>query len=604
MVADALDVNERLAPDIVVLDEAQRIKNWSTKTAQAVKRLRSRYAFVLTGTPIENRIDELHSLMDFLNPAALGPLFRFNRDFYELDERGRPVGCRNLDVLHQRIKPFMLRRRKAEVETELPERTDRNHFVPLGDLQQQNYATHEQQVMHLVHIAQRRPLTQQEQDKLQRELAMMRMICDTNYILDPDDRTCPKLAEIEKLLDECVENDAKVIIFSEWERMLELVRDLCDERGTGYAWHTGSVPQQRRRAEINAFKDDPNCRVFLSTDAGATGLNLQAASVVINCDLPWNPAKLEQRIARAWRKHQTKPVTVINLISENTLEHRMLETLALKQTVATSVLDKPGEVKEIKLRSGRQAMVERLQQLVTPPGVGAGAAAQPPASPGRKLPADPALAFAQLAAEQINGALVRCEERYPQSGSHSVLVVVVDRNPLDWREKLDSLHDELFGRGKTDPLAPVQLEVIDRATDEAIQRLIGMGLISGTTRATRPLFPAGEGSEAAPLSAEETARVRACRERAARKVKMARVLGNTGFAEEARAALLETMLELGHALAVERRLPEPPNLADALQPPVSHGWGETLPMLRGFLQEAAADWKPVAERLAGLAAVT
>ncbi len=604
MVADALDVNDRLAPDIVVLDEAQRIKNWSTKTAQAVKRLRSRYAFVLTGTPIENRIDELHSLMDFLDPAALGPLFRFNRDFYELDERGRPVGCRNLDVLHQRIKPFLLRRRKADVETELPERTDRNHFVPLHDLQRQNYATHEQQVMRLVQIAQRRPLIQQEQDKLQRELAMMRMICDTNYILDPEDRTCPKLAEIEKLLDECGENDAKVIIFSEWERMLQLVRELCVERGTGYAWHTGSVPQQRRRAEINAFKDDPQCRVFLSTDAGATGLNLQAASVVINCDLPWNPAKLEQRIARAWRKHQTKPVTVINLISENTLEHRMLETLALKQTVAASVLDRPGQVKEIKLRSGRQAMVERLQQLVSPAGVGRGAGAQSAASPGGKLPADPALAFAQLAAGQINGALVRCEERYPQAGSHSVLVVVVDRNPLDWREKLKTLYDDLFGRGKTDPLAPVQLEVLDRTTDEAIQRLIGLGLISGTTRATRPLFPSGEGSEAVPLTAEETGRVRACRERAARKVKMARVLGNTGFADEARAALLAAMHELGHALAVEHRLPEPPTLDDALQPPVSHGWGETLPVLRGFLKEAASDWKPVAERLAVLACVT
>src|SRR5665213_593802 len=143
MVADTPEVNARLAPDVVVLDEAQRIKNWSTKTAQAIKRLRSRYAFVLTGTPIENRIDELHSLMDFLNPAVLGPLFRFNRDFYELDERGRPIGCRNLDLLHERIKPFMLRRRKVDVETELPERTDHNHFVPLHDLQKQNYAVHE-----------------------------------------------------------------------------------------------------------------------------------------------------------------------------------------------------------------------------------------------------------------------------------------------------------------------------------------------------------------------------------------------------------------------------------------------------------------------------
>ena len=139
MLADALEVNQRLRPDIVVLDEAQRIKNWSTKTTQAIKRLRSRYAFILTGTPIENRIDELYSLMDFLNPSLLGPLFRFNREYYDLDDRGRPAGYRNLDKLHERIKPHMLRRRKADVETELPERTDRNFFVPLSAEQQGEY---------------------------------------------------------------------------------------------------------------------------------------------------------------------------------------------------------------------------------------------------------------------------------------------------------------------------------------------------------------------------------------------------------------------------------------------------------------------------------
>jgi hypothetical protein len=596
MVADALDVNTRLAPDIVVLDEAQRIKNWGTKTAQAVKRLRSRYAFVLTGTPIENRIDELHSLMDFLNPAVLGPLFRFNRDFYELDERGRPVGCRNLDVLHTRIQPFMLRRRKTEVETELPERTDRNHFVPLHELQRQNYSAHEQQVLRLVNAAMRRPLTQPEQEKLQRELAMMRMICDTNYILDPDDRTCPKLAELEKVLDDCVANDAKVIVFSEWERMLELVRDLCDRRKLGHAWHTGSVPQQRRRAEINAFKEDPQCRVFLSTDSGATGLNLQAASVVINCDLPWNPAKLEQRIARAWRKHQTRPVTVINLISENTIEHRMLETLALKQSVAASVLDATGGVKEIKLRSGRQAMVERLQQLVTPARPGGAPAAAKPA-----LPADRALAFAQLAAGRINGALVACEERYPQAGPHSVLLVVVDREAANWREQLQGLHTDLFGPGQTDPLAPVQLEVIDRATHEALERLLAAGLITRTTRASRQLFPpAGPDRVPDALSAEELARAKAHRERAARQLKMARVLGEGGFGPEARPALLESVSALAAALAVEHRLPEPGAVQDALRPPLALHWAETLPALRTFVQEMEADWRPVAEALGRL----
>jgi superfamily II DNA or RNA helicase len=605
MVADSLDVNARVRPDIVVLDEAQRIKNWNTKTAQAVKRLRSRYAFVLTGTPIENRIDELHSLMDFLNPSVLGPLFRFNRDFYELDEKGRPIGCRNLDVLHQRIKPFMLRRRKAEVETELPERTDRNHFVPLSELQKQNYAAHEQQVLKLVNVALRRPLTKQEQERLQRELAMMRMICDTNYILDPEDRTCPKLGELENLIETSCENDLKVIVFSEWERMLELVRALCKRLKVGHAWHTGSVPQQRRRGEINLFKDDPNCRVFLSTDSGATGLNLQNASVVINCDLPWNPAKLEQRIARAWRKHQTRPVTVYNLISENTIEHRMLETLALKQSVASSVLDRAGEVKEIKLRSGRQAFVERLQQLVTPAHKTLGArpaGAVSPAPAADKLPADPALAFAQIASQRMPGIIHRCEEQYPLAGTHTVLTVVVERGAAEQVEKLRAVHGELFGPGKGDPLAPVQLEVMDCGTYETIQRLIAAGLISRTTRASRPLLT-GEGNpESAPLSPDELARAKGHRDQAGRKLKMAQLLGQGGFDAEARPLLLEALHILGRALAVERRLPEPVEAKDALQPPLSHAFAEALPNCRAFLETPALPWKPVAESLAPLIA--
>lgn len=599
MVPDALDVNARLAPDIVVLDEAQRIKNWNTKTAQAIKRLRSRYAFVLTGTPIENRIDELQSLMDFLQPSALGPLFRFNRDFYELDERGRPTGYRNLDLLHQRIKPFMLRRRKAEVETELPERTDENRFVQMTDLQKENYAAHEQHVMRLVSIAQRRPLLKQEQERLQRELAMMRMICDTNYILDPEDRTCPKLSELARLLDDCAENDAKVIVFSEWERMLELVRELCDKRGTGYAWHTGSVPQLRRRAEINAFKNDASCRVLLSTDAGATGLNLQNASVVINCDLPWNPARLEQRIARAWRKNQTRAVTVVNLVCENSIEHRMLDTLALKQSIAASVLDRAGEIKEIKLRSGRQAFVERLQQLVTPAGPRPHVPAQAGDATTRRLPSDPAIAFAQLASEKINGALVRCEERYPSSGAHSVLVVVVERDAPQFREQLASLHANLFGPGKTDPSAPVQLEILDRATDEAIERMIQAGLIARATRATRPLSPS-DSPEAAPLSPQELAKAKAHREAAARKLKMTEILSASGFDAEAQPSLLDGLRTLACALAIERRLPCPSDVEDVIKPPLSHCWADNLPLVKSAVEDPSGDNKLLVKKLADM----
>src|SRR5204862_4923544 len=138
--------------------------------------------------------------------------------------------------------------------------------------QQSEYEGHEGVVARLANIAKRRPLTQQESERLLRHLGMMRMVCDTDYILHPEHRECPKLAELEKLLEECRDNsEVKVIMFSEWERMLDLVRGLCRRLELGFAWHTGTVPQQRRRVEINNFKSDPACRIFLSTDSGATG---------------------------------------------------------------------------------------------------------------------------------------------------------------------------------------------------------------------------------------------------------------------------------------------------------------------------------------------
>ena len=143
MLADALDVNQRLQPDIVVLDEAQRIKNWSTKTTQAIKRLHSRYAFVLTGTPIENRIDEIYSLMGFLNPSCSARCSGSTANTMSWTSGAGPAATATWKSCNERIKPYMLRRRKADVETELPERTDRNHFVPLSAEQQGEYDAHD-----------------------------------------------------------------------------------------------------------------------------------------------------------------------------------------------------------------------------------------------------------------------------------------------------------------------------------------------------------------------------------------------------------------------------------------------------------------------------
>jgi len=595
MLKDALDVNIRLQPDIVILDEAQRIKNWSTQTAQAVKRLQSRYAFILTGTPIENHIDDIHSLMSFLDPSVLGPLFRFNREFYELDERGRPSGYQRLDQLHERIKPFLLRRRKVDVETELPGRTDQRYFVPLSAKQADSYAAHETQVARLVAVANSRPLTRQESEKLQRELAMMRMICDTNYILDPEDRACPKLSELEKILDECRSNgDVKTIIFSEWARMLELVKDLCEKMGIGYALHTGSVPQRRRRAEIQLFKNDPNCRVFLSTDSGSTGLNLQNASVVVNCDLPWNPARLEQRIARAWRKNQAKPVTVIHLVSENTIEQRMLDTLSSKQALADRILDMRGDLEAIKFRGGKQAFLSRLKQLVSPV-----PKQVTPIERKKTLPVDRGLGFSEIARKLLGSTCLRCEERYPADGAHSVIVVVVDRDAALHREKLSGPFEEFFGRDVSDPLAPVTLEVIDRSTDEAMERMVATGLISPSTRAIRDLSMSHEESSS-KITEEERQKAQEHRRQASRKLKMAALLGGGGLLEEEREALLQAGLWLGRALSVEHMLSEPSSLEETLRAPHAICWGDHLPAICNYAFDPSVAAAPAAIALRAL----
>ena len=588
MLGDSLDVNMHLKPDIVILDEAQRIKNWNTKTAQAIKRLKSRYAFVLTGTPIENRIDELYSIIDFLNPEVLGPLFRFNREFYQFDERGRPAEFSNLAKLRDRVAPLMLRRRKAQVETELPERTDRQYLVPLGESQKDPYREHENQVARLVSIAQRRTLTQQESDKLMRELNMARMTCDTNYILDGTDRSSPKIDELDRILDELLaDEDIKAVIFSEWVRMLELVRELCRKRGIAYAWHTGTVPQRKRRGEIQLFKGNPKCRVFLSTDSGGVGLNLQNASVVINCDMPWNPAKLEQRIARVWRKHQTRPVTVVNLITKETIEERMLGTLASKRELADGVLDGKGDLSQLKLkgRSG-EGFLSRLKQIITP-------AAQIPETAPPARPFDPCAHFVERAASLLGKNLAVCEERYPEDAPHTVLVTIVERDATQWKPRLEQLHVELFAN--QDPLSPVRLEVIDRATVEAVQRLAEAGIVQITHRAARHLYPMADAPP--PLSAEDMARVRTFRERSVRKLKMARLLQAEKMDEEAREALLAAVLETGRTLAIETRSPEPDSPATALAPPLSHAWGKAREILAVILSDSSASLTPAIELL-------
>jgi ERCC4-related helicase len=522
---DINEINNILAPDVIILDEAQRIKNWQTKTAVSVKRLKSPHAFVLTGTPLENRIDEIYSIVQFLDPRIFGPLFRFNRDFYQLDEKGRAVGYQNLDHLHERLQPVMLRRRKEDVEGQLPARTINTYFVAMHKEQTLRYEEYEAKAARLAATARRRPLKKEEMERLQQYLACMRMLCDTPYILDLECRISPKLQELGNLLEELMaDGDHKIIIFSEWQRMLELVRELAGELGLGYAWHTGQVPQAKRRGEIRRFKDDPDCRLFLTTDSGATGLNLQAADVVINLDMPWNPAKLEQRIARAWRKHQKRSVQVINLVSEHTIEHRMLTLLDQKRSLAEGVVDGKGG-REMALPSGRAAFLERMESLMT-----------------GKRPESQATATAADPLEQLRDAVLgKWSDHLDLMELHGAedrqtLLVVADR--LD-----DALQSTLARQlqGWLPDRTP-QLQLLDRDAFATIRRLIDAGVLHASPDTARTLYRAPAADR--PTDDGTSTRLAEARDRLARSEhqrRMAKVLTEGGFAAEAIAPMREAV---------------------------------------------------------------
>ena len=363
-------INDAMRPDIVILDEAQRIKNWQAKTSRRLKELRAPYAFILTGTPLENKIDDLYSLAEFIDPTLFGSLFRFNRQYYAFDANGHVTGMRNLGDLHAKAATILLRRRKEDVEETLPERTTRTYFTPLTGEQARKYAEFEDTVLRLWGTSRQRPLAAEEFDRLQRALACMRMVCDSCFLLDRENEDSPKLDEMERVLSDIVSSDPtrKIIVFSEWTRMVALAEERLIAMGLDYAIHTGSIPPEVRREEVERFRDDPSCRVFLATETGGTGLNLQVASVVLNLDQPWNPARIEQRVARAWRKRQQNDVLVVNLVSEGTIEHRILSTQKFKQGLADIVLDAKGDAAAFESADARASFMARLTTLVEGPG--------------------------------------------------------------------------------------------------------------------------------------------------------------------------------------------------------------------------------------------
>ncbi len=381
-----LDLIGRWSPDVLIVDEAQRVKNWNTVAARALKRIETPYAIVLTGTPLENRLEELVSIVQFVDRYRLGPTWRLRHEHQTVDEAGRVIGYRGLDRIGKTLEPVLLRRRKAEVLSQLPPRMDKTLFVAMTEEQMRHHEENAEIVDRIVSRWRKTGfLSDADQRRLTCALQNMRMSCNSTYLLDKRTDHGAKADELVTILEELFERpEAKAVIFSSWIATHELIIRRLKRKRWGHVLFHGSVPGTQRGALVDRFREDPGCRVFLSTDAGGVGLNLQdAASTIINMDLPWNPAVLEQRIGRVHRLGQSHGVNVVNFVAEGTIEQRMLSLLAFKKSLFAGVLD--GGDSEVFLGGTRLSkFMESVEAVARTANAEAPPAPVPEASSGRR----------------------------------------------------------------------------------------------------------------------------------------------------------------------------------------------------------------------------
>jgi len=473
LLRDLSVINETLRPDLLILDEAQRIKNWRTRIASAVKLITSRYAFVLSGTPLENRLEDLYSLMQVVDPKILGPLWRYMIDFHVTDERGKVLGYRNLSLLRRRIAPVMLRRDRRLVKDQLPDRINQRLDVEMTAKQVELHDSAMNNAGIIADIAKKRPLTPVEQNRLMGFLQQARMACNAAGLVDKKTEGSPKLDELVDILDElCLQSGLKAVVFSQWELMTRMVEERLRRMKLGFVRLHGGVPTAKRGELMDRFREDDGVQVFISTDAGGVGLNLQSGSVVINLDVPWNPAVLEQRNGRVHRLGQTRKVQIITMVAANSYEEHVLSLVQGKQHLFNNVISE--DATEDVVGVSKKLLETLVEDLTSPqpgPAEATAAAEEILATAAPEAAVEPARtgpAGKGEADKMVEEAIARCIEELQQAmgarierilGAGGGLLAVIDR--------VDAVADEVAARLS----ASVPVAVIDRCTLNGLSRL-------------------------------------------------------------------------------------------------------------------------------------
>ena len=321
--------------NIIVLDEAQHIKNPRTKRARAVNALKADFKIVTTGTPIENNLTDLWSIFRFINPGLLGSLKNFNTKFATPIEKYNDEIAAN--ALKKLIQPFILRRTKAQVLKDLPPRTEITLKVELSEKERAFYEALRQEA--LSEINNMKGALEQNRMHIFAMLTRLRRACCHPKLITPElDIPSSKLATLNELLDELRANNHRVLIFSQFTGHLQLIRQMLQKKEITYQYLDGSTPSRKRQQAVEDFQAGQGDVFLISLKAGGTGLNLTAADYVIHMDPWWNPAVEDQASDRAHRIGQDKPVTIYRLVARDTIEEKIVELHSQKKDLAEKLL--------------------------------------------------------------------------------------------------------------------------------------------------------------------------------------------------------------------------------------------------------------------------
>jgi len=386
--------HEEHPPDLLIVDEAQRAKGLRARTARVLKTIGARHVFALTGTPLENRLEEAYAIAQLIDQRLLPPLWQLDRDHFVREDGERRVALyRGLDALRSKLAPAFLRRRKEDVALELPERVRSIAMVPMHVAVVETY---DEVMSQVVRIARKKVLLPADLERMQRLLVIARRCCDGPQMLkrEVDERKVPKLQELEQVLrDLCLGEGRKAVVFSEWTDMTDCAERLCRRLRLPVFHLHGGVPIRGRPGLLRSFSTTSGPAVFVSTDAGGVGLNLQVADVVVNLDLPWNPARLEQRVARVHRIGSKTTVQEILMVTKDSVEERILCLHDTKRNVLANIWDK-GTEDVIAAPGGSGAfreMVTALLEVRGPEAESGETAGQPTREPRRPAPEDTAI---------------------------------------------------------------------------------------------------------------------------------------------------------------------------------------------------------------------